>query len=118
MPFSIPTRQITAPDPDGSKVIPVQCTGCSSIVIGATSDTKGAKLTLRIIFADSMGNVQGCTAPITLVASQVADWGAVFLASDATGAEPTFHCVADQAFIKIDALNPSTAKWTLGADAQ
>ncbi len=118
MAFDLATRPITAPDPDGSKVPPVKCTGAAAIMVGATSDTKGAKLVFRIIFTDSLQNVQGCTPPVTLVASQSADWGALFLASTQDNSEPSFHAVADLAFVKVDSLTPATAKWILGADAR
>ncbi len=118
MAFQLATRVIIAPDPDASKVPPVACAGAASIMVGATSDTKGAKLVFRIIFADSLNNVQGCTAPIILECSQTADWGVFFLASPQDGSEPALHAVASLAYVKVDLLDPPTAKWTLGAAAR
>ncbi len=118
MAFVQPIRVITATDPDASAVSPVNCTGAAKISVAADSDKAGAKLTFRIVFRDSLNNPVGTTAPITLVASQKADWGALFLSSDASGTEPAFHCVGDLAYVQVIDLTPATAKWNLGADAR
>ncbi len=120
MPFAqvLPVRQVTAPDPDASEVLPVLCTGKLSFSLAADSDTAGAKLVVQVAFRDSLQNPVGTSAPITLVASQVAGWGSLYLASDATGVEPAMRCVGDLAYVQVLSLNPPTAKWNLGADAR
>lgn len=117
MPFELETRSITGPDPDASKVTPVACTGCHTLSIGATSDTPGAQLTYRVILTDSLGDVQGVWGPFTLVCGQLPDWKSAYLGVDNGGNQPTLPVVADQAFIKIDSLVPTTSKWTLAAGA-
>ncbi len=123
MAFTLATRLVTAPDPDASKVPPVNCTGCRTLAIGATSDTPGAQLTYRVVLTDSLKNVQGTWGPFTLVCGQAApaglgpDWGALYLGVDNGYNQPTLPIVADLAFVKVDALNPASAKWTLTADS-
>lgn len=117
---SLPTRPITTPDPDGLKVPSVKCINCASLMVGAITNVSGAKITLRIIFTDGAKNVQGVVPPFTLIAaSKMPDWGPSYLASNQDGSEPSYHCDgADYAYIKVDALDPPNAHWTLGASSQ
>jgi hypothetical protein len=117
MAFLMPTRTITAPDPDASLVPAVDCRGCDRLTVGATSNTAGASLTFVVVITDGLGNVVGVSAPTTLQASAKADWGKSFLGYDANAGSPVLHCCGPQAFVQVTSLSPPTATWTLGANS-
>ena len=114
----LPPRTITAIDANASTVESLPITGCVSMMVGGTCNTAGAQLTFSVIFTDSINTIIGTIKNQTLIAGIVADWGALFTGADSGGAEPSFHCVGDRAYIQVTALNPTTATWTLGAAAQ
>jgi len=128
MAFVLPARIIKALvppaagpiDPDALAITSyLLTTGCESLMLGATSDTKGAQLVLNVHFFDSKDVYIGSLRRLVLVAGALPEIGPLFASGLDNGAEPTFHCgPSDKAIIQVLSVTPATATFTLSAAAR
>jgi hypothetical protein len=112
MPYQFASRQVTAPDPDGSKLAPIPCGGASQVSIGGTCTGPRGMITVRLIFTEQTGGfVVGCSAPLVLTTGSVADWGAAYLGVPADEYQtPPVPACALNAYLKVDSV---VGTWSL-----
>ncbi len=107
--FQTAIRAVTAADPDASLVPVILTEGMEGLILGLYSDTPGATLSLRIIWATSDGKFLAVGTPIKFTAALKPEWGVNFLATPDSG--PVWEVLGDHALIKVDNLSVTTSKW-------
>lgn len=106
------SRQVSAPDPDGSVVPRFKVPGWPQMVrIGAMADTPGAAMSARIYLLDSEGGIVA-TIPVSFQASGSADWGVLGFSAVPTPGDAAWPLGgAKFVAIKVDAV--SRGNWSI-----
>lgn len=108
--LEFPPRTVTQPDPDGSLVTRYNVTGmCQLVRVGATCDTPGKSIALRVYWIDQQGRGVNAVA-VTFTSPAKADWGTVCVGLP--GGDFVWPLAgAKQVAVKVDVITGGT--WTL-----
>lgn len=110
--FEFPTRVVTTPDPDASAVPRYTAPAMSQVFrVGATCDTPGKSLTVRVYWLDSEGNPFSSIV-VQYQSGSTADWAGITCVGTSASGDPCWPLGGAKAVaVKADTVTGGT--WML-----